>query len=141
MGKFLDRLKRDFAWENDEYDVPEEAPIHPEISAEFPGVLMDGDDEERDLGLDDREETDEEIVQRVSQTTGVQAHDAGLTGVRDAMSTDNDPTIIVVQQNHVNEGVHNDKDDNGDDPEGNKNDDSDSIDTTPGNPLLEHNVR
>ena len=33
MGKFLDRLKRDFAWENDEYDTPEEAPIHPEISA------------------------------------------------------------------------------------------------------------
>ena len=72
MGKFLDRLKPDFAWENDEYDTPEEAPIHPEINAEFLDVLMNGDDEERDLGLDDLEETDEEIVQRVSQTTGMQ---------------------------------------------------------------------
>ena len=43
MGKFLDRLKRDFASENDEYDVPEETPVHPEIRADFPGVLMDGD--------------------------------------------------------------------------------------------------
>ena len=57
MGKFLDRLKRDFAWENDEYDIPEETPIHPEISVEFPGVLMDSDDEEHDLGPDDHEET------------------------------------------------------------------------------------
>ena len=46
MGKFLERLKRDFAWENDEYETPEEAPFHPEISADFPGILMDGDDEE-----------------------------------------------------------------------------------------------
>ena len=53
MGTFLDRLKCDFAWENDEYETPEEAPIHPEISAEFPGVLMNGDDEEHDLGVDD----------------------------------------------------------------------------------------
>ena len=53
MGTFLDRLKCDFAWENDEYKTPEEAPIHPEISAEFPGVLMNGDDEEHDLGVDD----------------------------------------------------------------------------------------
>ena len=69
MGKFLDRLKRDFAWENGEYEIPEEAPIHPEISAEFPGILMDGDGEEPDLGLDNREETDEEVIHRVSQTT------------------------------------------------------------------------
>ena len=62
MGNFLDRLKRDFAWENDEYDAPEETPIHPEISAEFPSVLMDGDDEEYDLGLDDHDETEEKIV-------------------------------------------------------------------------------
>ena len=65
----VDRLKHDFAWENDEYDVPKETPIHPEISAEFPGVLMDGDNEEHDLGLDDHDETDEELAQRVSQTT------------------------------------------------------------------------
>ena len=140
MENFLDRLKRDFAWDNDEYEVPEETPIHPEISAEFPGVLMDGDDEEHDLGLDDQEETDEEKVQRVSQTTGVQAHGAGLTGVQDVMSTDNDPTVIVVQQNNVGEGVNNEDDDDDDNPEGNENDDSDSVDTTPGNPLLEDNV-
>ena len=78
MRKFLDRLKRDFAWENDEYETPEEAPIHPEISAEFPGVLMDDDDEERDLELGDREKNDEEMIQRISQTTGVQTHVAGL---------------------------------------------------------------
>ena len=30
MGKFLESLKRDFAWENDEYETPEEAPVHPE---------------------------------------------------------------------------------------------------------------
>ena len=32
-------------------------------------LLMDGGDEERDLGLDNREETDEEVIHRVSQTT------------------------------------------------------------------------
>ena len=31
MGKFLDRLIRDFAWVNDEYETPEEAPVEPEI--------------------------------------------------------------------------------------------------------------
>ena len=41
-GKFLDRLKHDFVWENDEYNVPEETPIHPEISTEFPGVSTHG---------------------------------------------------------------------------------------------------
>ena len=44
-----------FAWENDEYDVPEETRVHPEINAEFPGILMNGDDEEWDLGLDDQD--------------------------------------------------------------------------------------
>ena len=43
-------------------------------SADFPGILMDGDDKERDLGFDDREKTDEEMIQQVSQTTGVPAH-------------------------------------------------------------------
>ena len=79
MGKFLDRLKRDFSWENDEYEIPEETLVHPEISAEFPGILMNDDDEERNLGLDDQDETDEEVIRRVSQTTGVPAHGAGLT--------------------------------------------------------------
>ena len=75
-GKFFDRLKRDYAWENDKYDIPEETPIHPEISTEFPGVLMDGRNEEQHLGLDNHEETEEELVRRVSQTTGVQTHGA-----------------------------------------------------------------
>ena len=62
MGKFLDRLKREFSWENDEYDIPEETLVHPEIDAEFPGILMNSDDEESDLGLDDHDETDEELI-------------------------------------------------------------------------------
>ena len=66
MGKFLARLERGFAWENDEYDIREETLIHPEINAEFPGVLMNGDDKEHDLGLDDQDETDDELIQRVS---------------------------------------------------------------------------
>ena len=40
IGKFVDRLKREFAWGNDEYDVSEEALVHPEIDAKFPGILM-----------------------------------------------------------------------------------------------------
>ena len=118
----------------------EEALVHPEISTEFPGILMDDDDEERDLGLDDQEETDEEVIQRVSQTTGVPAHGAGLTGVRDGVSTDNGPTVIIVQQQNVDEGVDNDEDDDDNKPEDSENDDSDSIDTTPKKPLLEDNV-
>ena len=58
---------------------------------------MDGDDEEHDMGHDDREENDEEVIQRASQTTGVQAHGAGLTGVRVVVSTENDPIVIIVQ--------------------------------------------
>ena len=139
-GKFLDRLKRDFAWENDEYEIPEETLVHPEISAEFPGILMDGDDEERDLGLDDQDETDEEVIRRVSQTTGVPAHDAGLTGVRGVVGTNYDPTVIILQQNSGDEGVDNDENDDDDNPEDSENDDSDSIYTTPENPLLENNA-
>ena len=50
-GYILDRLKCDFAWKNDEYDVPEEPLIHPEVDAKFPGAIMNGDDKERDMGL------------------------------------------------------------------------------------------
>ena len=53
--------------------------VHPENSAGFPCILMNGDGEERNLGLDDQDETDEEVIRRVSQTTGVPAHGAGLT--------------------------------------------------------------
>ena len=41
---------------NDEYNAPEEPFVRPEIDAEPPGILMNGDDEERDLGLDDQDE-------------------------------------------------------------------------------------
>ena len=67
-------------------------------------------------------------------------HGAGLTGVQDVVSTDNDPTVIIVQYNNVDEGVDNDEDDDNDNPEDNENDDSDSVDTTPGNALVEDNV-
>ena len=96
---------------------------------------MNGDDEERDLGLDDHDETDEELIRRVSQTTGVPAHGAGLTGVRNVVNTNNDPAIIVLQQNVDDEGVNDDEDDDNVNPAGDENDDSDSVDTTPENPL------
>ena len=57
------------------------------------------------------------MIQRVSQITGVQAHGAGLTGVRDVVSTNNDSTDIIVQQNNVDEGVDYDEDNDGDNPE------------------------
>ena len=43
---------------------------------------MNRDGEERDMGLDDQDETDEEQVRRMSQTTGVPATGAGISGVR-----------------------------------------------------------
>ena len=42
---------------------------------------MNDDDEGHDSGLDDQDETDEELIRRISQTIGVPAHGAGLTGV------------------------------------------------------------
>ena len=39
----------------------------------------------------------------MSQSTGVQTHGVGLTGVRDVVSTDIDPTVIIVQQNNVDD--------------------------------------
>ena len=56
------------------------------------------------------------------------------------MTTNNDPTIIVLQQNMDDEGE--DEEEGGDDdiPEEDKNDDSDSVDRTPGNPLLDNNT-
>ena len=59
---------------------------------------MNGDDEECDLGLDDHDETDEEMILRVSQTTGGPAHGAGPTGVRDVVNANDDPAITVLQQ-------------------------------------------
>ena len=76
----------------------------------------------------------------MSQTTGVPAHGAGLTGVRDVVSTDNDPTVIVLQQNSGDEGMDDDDDDDNYNPEDSENDNSDSVDTTQENPSLEDNV-
>ena len=80
------------------------------------------------------------ILLILSQTTGVPAHGAGLTGVREIVNTNNDPTIIVLQQNVSNEGADDNND--GDDvcPEGDENDDSDSVDTAPENLLLDANT-
>ena len=137
MAKFVDRLKCDFAWENDEYDIPEEALTHPEIDAEFPRVLLNGNEEHTDYGLDDHDETEEEQVRRVSQTTGVPAHGAAITGVGQNVAPDNGPTIIVMQQNIEDEGDDEEQNDDNDAPQENEDDDSDSADTTPENPLLE----
>ena len=57
--------------------------------------------------------------------------------MRGGVSTDNGPTVIVVQQNDADEGVNGVEDVDDDDPEGNEDDDSDSVDTNSGNPLLE----
>ena len=103
-------------------------------------IFMNGDDEERDLGLDDHDETDEELIRRVSQTTGMSAHGAGLTGVRDIMNTNDDPTIILLQHNIGNEGVDDEEDGDDDNPAEDENGDSDSVDTTPENPLLDANA-
>ena len=140
MGKFLNLLKREFAWENDEYGIPEKTLVHPEINAEFPAILMNGDDEERDLGLDDQDETDDELIRRVSQTTGVSAHGAGLSGVRGVVDTNDGPAIIMLQQNIGDEGVDNEEDGGDNNPEEDENDDSDSVDTTPENPLMDDNT-
>ena len=48
--------------------------------------------------------------------------------------------LIVVQQNNADEGVNGVEDVEDEDPAGSEDDESDSVDTTPGNPLLEDNV-
>ena len=60
--------------------------------------------------------------------------------VRDVVSTDYDPTAIILQQNGGDEGVYDNEDDDKDNPEDSENDGSDSVDTTPENPVLEDNV-
>ena len=60
--------------------------------------------------------------------------------MRGGVSTDNGPTVIVVQQNDADEGVNGVDDVEDDDPAGSEDDESDSVDTTPGNPPLEANV-
>ena len=46
--------------------LPEEPLIYLENDAEFPGLLMDGNDEKQDAGLDDQDKTEEEQVRRVT---------------------------------------------------------------------------
>ena len=43
--EFLDRLRRRFAWDNDEYDGFEEEPEKSSIPAEFPGIILDREDD------------------------------------------------------------------------------------------------
>ena len=58
---------------------------------------MDENDED-DPVLDNLDETDEEQIRRVSQTTGVLAHGVGTTGVQGSLGTD-PTTILVLPQN------------------------------------------
>ena len=55
---------------------------------------MNGDDKERDMGLDDQDEANEDQIKKLSQTTGVPAHGEGITGVRRDVAPGNDPNII-----------------------------------------------
>ena len=45
MIMFLNRLKEQFAWDNDKYEIPVEDLPHPDIPAEFPGVILDTEDD------------------------------------------------------------------------------------------------
>ena len=83
MTEYLDRLKKRFAWDNDEYDILEEETPHADIPAKFPGIALDHNDDVEPVS-ELYEETAEEQVRRVSRTTGVQAHGAGTTGVQGA---------------------------------------------------------
>ena len=65
------------------------------------------------------------------------AHGAGLTGVRDVVNTNDDSTIIVLQQNIGDEGVDDEEDGDNVNPAEDENDDLHSINTTPENPLLD----
>ena len=111
MIVFLNRLKERFAWDNDEYEIPVEDSPHPDIPTEFPGVILDMEDVVEPLSelLD---ETAEEEMRRVSETTGVPAHGAGTTGVQ---GTDNgitanvDPaTVLVLNPGYDDQGVDDD---------------------------------
>ena len=59
--KYLDRIKKRFAWDNDEYDIPEDDIPHADISADFPEILLDDNDDVEPI-LELYEETAEEEV-------------------------------------------------------------------------------
>ena len=81
LTEYLDRLKKRFAWDNDEYDIVEDDGQHADIPAEFPGISLDTNDDVEPVS-ELYEETAEEEVRRVSLTTGVPAHGALTTGCR-----------------------------------------------------------
>ena len=78
LTEYLDRLKQRFAWDNDAYDISKEEIPHTGISADFPGIALDHNDDVEPIS-ELYEETAEEQVRRMSQTTGVPAHCAGTT--------------------------------------------------------------
>ena len=82
--------------------------MHPEIPAEFPGILMDESDEDHDPALDNQDETDEEQIRRVSQTTGVLAHGVGTTGVQGTLGTDPITILVLPQNANTEEDITND---------------------------------
>ena len=81
LTEYLDRLKKRFAWDNDEYDIVEDDGPHADIPADFPGISLDTNDDVEPVS-ELYEETAEEEVRRVSLTTGVPAHGALTTGVQ-----------------------------------------------------------
>ena len=107
MIVFINRLKEGFAWDNDKYEIPVEDSPHPDISAEFPGVILDKEDDVEPLSelLD---ESAKEEVRRVSETTGVPAHGAGTTGVQGAdngITANVDPvTVLVLNPGYDDQG-------------------------------------
>ena len=108
---------------------------HADIPAEFPGISLDTNDDVEPVS-ELYEETAEEEVRRVSQTTGVPAHGALTTGVQgdgfqDVENIDPAQVFMIQPSNH-NEGV--DSDDDDDEalhPEEDLNDDSDEETITP----------
>ena len=130
----MDRLKKRFAWDNDEYDIVEDDTPHADIPANFPGISLDTNDDVEPVSKL-YEETAEEEVRRVSQTTGVPAHGALTTGVQGDGFQDFaniDPAqVFVIQPDNHDEGV--DDEDVADAllPEEDLNEDSDLETTTP----------
>ena len=119
--EFLDRLRRCFAWDNDEYEDFEEEPEKASIPAEFPGIILDQEDN-GDAIPEEEDKTEEEMVQRAARTTGVRTQGPGngaLTGVEgDGMlhisqqdldvltGIDEDPDAVDPEESDAdNEGV------------------------------------
>ena len=78
---------------------------------------MDENDKERDLGLEHQDETEEEHIQRVSQTTELPEYGAGITGVRGNVRPRADPTIVLLPHTVNDEGVNDEEPEDDDAPE------------------------